>query len=178
MDRVVSAPRWLVVIGFVGLMYVVFSYTVHICCYPPNYESRAIGDVRTVMSAEAAYAEANGGYYDKIECLQRPSDCLPDYPANAATFLDPMMVNASRYGYVRSFHYGPAVTHGQSPSSLKGFAYVAVPMAVGQTGNRAYCGDSRGIICFTADGSAPRVVGGLCPLYGDPSKESSCRLLQ
>jgi hypothetical protein len=140
----------------------------------PSNESVAIGDIRMVISVETAYSEANGGYYDKIECLQRPGDCLPDYPSNAPTFLDAAMSTPRRHGYDHSFHYGPAATEGRSPSSLKAFAYVAVPTVVNETGSRGFCGDSTGRICFTADGAAPRIVRGLC----DASKESSCSPLQ
>jgi type II secretory pathway pseudopilin PulG len=50
-------------------------------------ESGVIGDVRTVISAQFAYASANGGFFDGLECLAAPSDCLPDYPAGGPIFL-------------------------------------------------------------------------------------------
>ena len=52
-------------------------------------ESATIGDIRTVISAQAAYQSANGGYYDgNLTCLNGPGSCIPNYPATAPTFLD------------------------------------------------------------------------------------------
>ena len=51
-------------------------------------ESATIGDIRTVISAEAAYQSANSGFYDRLTCLATPAGCIPGYPATAPTFLD------------------------------------------------------------------------------------------
>ena len=54
-------------------------------------ESATIGDIRTVISAQAAYQSANGGWYaSDIVCLNVPSGgtCIPSYPTNAPTFVD------------------------------------------------------------------------------------------
>jgi hypothetical protein len=137
-------------------------------------EAGVIGDVRTVISAEFAYASANGGFFDSLECLAAPSDCLPDSPAGGPTFLGPEFLTPIESGYERTFHPGPPVFPepgaAVSPSSVTSFAYVAVPVRPGETGVRGFCGDSSGRICFTSDGSAPPVFGGQC--------EESCNLLQ
>src|SRR5688572_54924 len=39
-------------------------------------ESMAIGNLRTVISAEAAYQSVNGGFYDIPACLYAPGQCL------------------------------------------------------------------------------------------------------
>ena len=134
-------------------------------------ESATIGDVRTVISAQAAYASANSGFYDTFECLHTPEPCIPDYPATGAVFLDSSLASASdKSGYRRTFHPGPpappeVVALGKvSPSSLTLWAYVAVPITPNQTGVRGFCGDSTGRICFTRDGSEPPVEGGLCAM--------------
>jgi len=131
-------------------------------------ESAAIGDLRTVISAQATYASANGDNYDRLECLAQPTACIP---GNRVT--DPILLRGeilstpTRRGYVFSFHPGPPPgeldTSRYSPSSVKTYAYVAVPVRAGQTGVRAYCSDSSGLMCFTRDGTAPRVEGGMCP---------------
>ena len=51
-------------------------------------ESAAIGDIRTVISAESAYQSSNAGFYDTLTCLSTPSGCIPSYPPTAPTFLD------------------------------------------------------------------------------------------
>ena len=132
-------------------------------------ESGAIGDIRTVISGEAAYQSANAGYYDTLECLGAPQQgCIPGYPANGPTFLDPPLASGmDKSGYKRRFHPGapPPSEEGasqRSPSSISSFAYTAVPMQPGRTGVRGFCGDSSGRICFTLDGTEPPVENGEC----------------
>jgi hypothetical protein len=126
-------------------------------------ESGAIGDIRTVISGEAAYQSVNAGYYDTLQCLGRPAECIPSY--NGPTFLDETLASgADKNGYKRTFHPGPVVSEGtepRSPSSIESFAYTAVPLSK-QTGVRGFCGDSSGRICVTLDGSEPPVVNGQC----------------
>jgi hypothetical protein len=136
----------------------------------PGREALAIRDIRTMISAQSAYQAANGGFYDVPECLVTPRRCIPTYPVNAPTFLDSQLgrTTADREGYRRVFHSGapadPAEVRkaGASPSSLLSFAYVATPLIPGQTGVRAFCGDSSGVICFTSDGQAPGIENGRC----------------
>jgi len=136
----------------------------------PSNEAATMGDIRTVISAEAAYQSANGGFYDVPECLVAPQPCIPAYPANAPTFLDSQLgqTTAVKSGYHRVFHPGPPVDPaavrqaGASASSLQSFAYTAVPLVPEQTGVRGFCGDSNGRICFTPDGHAPAVENGQC----------------
>jgi type II secretory pathway pseudopilin PulG len=129
-------------------------------------ESSAIGDVRTVISAQAAYQSANGGYYDTLECLGTPSGCIPNY--DGPTFLDRALASgAPKTGYRRTFHPGAAASSAQgassrSPSSLESFAYTAVPLQANQTGVRGFCGDATGRLCYTLDGSEPEVENGEC----------------
>jgi hypothetical protein len=49
-----------------------------------------------------------------------------------------------------------------SGTSLQAFAVVALPRAGGGWW-RAFCGDSRGLICARADRSMPGVQDGRCP---------------
>jgi type IV pilus assembly protein PilA len=129
-------------------------------------ESAAIGDVRTVISAQSAYAAANGGHYDTLECLGTPNSCIPRY--SGPTFLDPTLTSGQpKNGYTRVLHLGPPPQEGDvnqpvSPTSVTSYAYVAVPVQRGQTGVRAFCGDARGIICYTIGGDEPDVVDGEC----------------
>jgi prepilin-type N-terminal cleavage/methylation domain-containing protein len=123
-------------------------------------ESATIGDIRTVISAQAAYQSANAGWYDEISCLTGPPiTCIPNYPADAPTFLDSVLADqSSKSGYNRSFELGTAVaTPGAnaSTSSLAGYAYLTSPVANGQTGVRAFGGDSSGVLCMVPDGTQP-----------------------
>ena len=142
-------------------------------------ESATIGDIRTVISAQAAYQSANGGWYSStITCLNAPvgTGCIPNYPANAPTFVDSAISSlASKSGYNRSFQPGATVTANTSvtgTNSTTSYAYLTVPSNVGQTGVRAFGGDASGVICFTPNGSTPvAAVSGVLTL-------SSCSILQ
>jgi prepilin-type N-terminal cleavage/methylation domain-containing protein len=123
-------------------------------------ESATIGDIRTVISAEAAYQSANGGWYDKITCLSGPSSCIPSYPATAPTFVDSAIASsAPKSGYARSFETGTTPTGintaVSSASSLSNYAYLTSPVTNGQTGVRGFGGDASGVLCFTTTGVIP-----------------------
>ena len=133
-------------------------------------EAAAIGDVRTVISAEAAYGSANCDTYGRLECLSNPRGpgCIAGYPATAPTFLDATLTAAQvKSGYRRAFHPGAEVALADRPgcaggTGLESFAYTAEPETRGRTGVRGFCGDDSGRICFTADGSVPPVTNGRC----------------
>jgi type IV pilus assembly protein PilA len=133
-------------------------------------EAAAIGDLRTVISAEMAYQSVNCNSYGRLECLSNPKGpgCIVDYPAAAPTFLDPVLSSArAKSGYQRTFHPGAEMSLTAAPgcpggTGLESFAYTAEPVTSGQTGVRGFCGDASGVICFTTDGSAPPVTNGRC----------------
>jgi hypothetical protein len=135
-------------------------------------EAPWIGDTRTVIAAQTAYAGANGGFYDsRLQCLNEPSACIPGYPPNAPTFLDSALASLqTKSGYKRFLYAGPPASREDvaklraSATSVQGFAYVAVPAEPGKTGLRAFCGDASGIVCFTPDGAMPKIVDGRCPV--------------
>lgn len=131
-----------------------------------SHEASAIADIRTLISAEAAYASLNGGLFDTAGCLLTPGPCLgPKAPSSLFLTSPP---EGSRNGYTRRFVAGPVARVEDikrleaSPSSLRSFAYVAVPDVPGESGERAFCGDSTGRVCCMADGSAPVVKNGAC----------------
>jgi hypothetical protein len=136
-------------------------------------EATAIGDIRTVISAQAAYADQNDGRYEpRLECLVTPAACLPGYPTNGPPFLDGKLASLRpKAGYRRAFHPGPPaaprppLAGRQRPPGVTSFAYTAVPEEPGQTGVRGFCGDSTALICFTPDGREPSVTpDGKCDL--------------
>ena len=141
-------------------------------------ESATIGDIRTVISAQAAYQSANGGWYSStITCLNVPTGagCVPNYPAGAPTFVDAAIATlAAKSGYNRSFEPGGTITANTSvtgSSSTTSYAYLTVPSNVGQTGVRAFGGDASGVICFTPQGTAVTATAGALVL-------STCNILQ
>jgi hypothetical protein len=141
-------------------------------------ESAAIGDVRTVISAQAAYQASNAGFYEaRLPCLASPTGCIPQYPPNAPTFLDPQLTSLQpKSGYARAFHPGPVAPQRPayaSETSVLGFAYSAVPVKQGETGVRSFCGDARGAVMFCSDGRQPPVSNGSCVF-----ESAGCAVLQ
>jgi len=128
-------------------------------------ESAVIGDTRTVISASAAYASANAGWFDtKLACLNTPATaCIPAYPTIAPTFLDSNIANQmGKSGYARSYVPGgvPAKLPAQaSASSTDSFVYLSSPQSIGRTGVRGFGGDSSGVLCAASDGTAPTTKG-------------------
>jgi prepilin-type N-terminal cleavage/methylation domain-containing protein len=133
-------------------------------------ESAAIGDIRTVISAESAYQSSNAGFYDTLLCLGTPSvGCIPSYPTTAPTFLDPNLASSNgaitKQGYSRLFDDMGVVAPlppNASPTSTADFIYAATPTTVGQTGVRGFAGGGSGVICWEADGDDPAT--GVAPL--------------
>ena len=128
-------------------------------------ESATIGDIRTVISAQAAYQSANGGYFDKNwVCLAQNGGCVPGVPSTAPTFLDSQIASLlPKSGYARSTpSFGTtAITDPTvSPTSTVAYVYAGVPTAVGQTGVRGFGGDSSGIICYDQNGAVPTNANG------------------
>lgn len=133
-------------------------------------ESPVIGDARSVLSAQTAYASANGGFYDTLECLAAPRSCIPGYAAGGPSFIDESLASlGSRHGYAGRFHPGPRPSAqeiekaGASPTSVRAFAYVLVPEKPGETGVRSFCVDSQGVLCSRLDGTMPPISDGRCP---------------
>jgi type IV pilus assembly protein PilA len=125
-------------------------------------ESATIGDIRTVISAEAAYQSTNGGYYEgNFTCMSQKGGCVPGAPTTSPTYLDKILATeAPKSGYSRDFVEGPAPTDPElgnslSSTSVVAYGYLATPLNQGQTGVRGFGGDSSGILCFTPDGAAP-----------------------
>jgi prepilin-type N-terminal cleavage/methylation domain-containing protein len=129
-------------------------------------ESATIGDIRTVISAQAAYQSSNAGFYEStFACLVNPSvGCIPSYPATGPSFLDSQLSSmAAKSGYNRTRTTGSApavIPPTASPGSISSFAYIASPINIGQTGVRGFGGDASGVLCFTNTGAAPAGANG------------------
>jgi len=142
-------------------------------------ESATIGDVRTVISGQAAYQSANAGWYEgQLTCLATAGPtCIPNYPTNAPTFLDSNIAYLlPKSGYNRSFESGPKpspTTPLGSGSQVSSYAYLASPVNQGQTGVRGFGGDSSGVLCFTPNGVTPPSTTGSLNFAG-----GGCNVLQ
>lgn len=143
-------------------------------------ESATVGDIRSVISAEAAYHSSNGGWYEgNLVCLNAPfTGCIPNYPTTAPTFLDSQLAGQlPKSGYSRSFSGGSPVTPLpalSSPTSVTSYVYWGTPTSGGQTGVRGFAGDASGALCFSATGDPAATTGSLLLSFGDPT----CNVLQ
>ncbi len=118
-------------------------------------EAQAIGDTRSVMSANIAYAAANCGYFAAaMTCLTKEGGgaiCIPGYPPLAPQFLGGDLGRTTPYdkaGYTRDYlangvvpGVNPAVC---DPASLVDYCYMAAPTQTGLTGVRAVLGSPAG----------------------------------
>jgi len=144
-------------------------------------ESATVGDIRTVISAQAAYQSSNGGFYEgAFTCLNNPfTGCIPNYPPTSPTFLDSQLASQlAKSGYNRQFIPGAApaaINSGiSSPGSRVSFAYLATPVSLGQTGVRGFGGDSSGVLCFSTNGAPPSTTGSVALSVG----AADCQVLQ
>ena len=115
-------------------------------------EAGTIGDIRSVISAQAAFQSTANGWYAPIDCLNIPVNCIVGYPAAAPTFLDPTLTSlplVAKSGYNRNFVPGQVVA--PMPTTLvgvlDGFCYGAFPSTANQTGVRGFGGDASGRVC-------------------------------
>ncbi len=138
-------------------------------------EAQAIGDSRSVLSAEQAYASANCGYFGDIVNLCRPSGnsacagiLIPNYPTGAPQFLGADLGGrtggAAKSGYDRNWvaNLAPSAVGPNcapvGPGSVLGYCYHADPTSP-LTGVRSFVAIDTGAIY--ADGSgAPIPCGG------------------
>jgi prepilin-type N-terminal cleavage/methylation domain-containing protein len=126
-------------------------------------EASAIGSLRAIGSAEAAYASAAGGGY-AIALATLATAC----PGASIGFISPDLSTDP------SLKSGYTVTLGDSTvgtpanvtddcngtKSRSGFYAKAVPLTIGTTGMRGFATSASGTISFTKNGAAPLETGG------------------
>jgi type IV pilus assembly protein PilA len=125
-------------------------------------EAAAVGDTRTVLSAESAYHASASGYYGQISCLPQPSACISGYSSSAPTFLDANIGRATalKQGYRRVFN-GLAATTGSEglTGALDSFCYSSMPAVANKTGVRSFGADSGSPIVVSPDGTVDCCLG-------------------
>lgn len=141
-------------------------------------EAGTIGDIRSVISAQAAFQSAANGWYAPIACLNVPAGCIVNYPANAPTFADPNITGlVAKSGYNRSFAAGLPVV--PLPTTLigvvDGFCYGATPSTQNQTGVRGFGGDASGRVCQNITGAFECGQGAAPNPY---SLDPACQVIQ
>jgi type IV pilus assembly protein PilA len=127
-------------------------------------EASAIGSVRSVVAGQTAFAAScgGGGFADSLNVLATA-------PPGGVPFISPDLVTGVKSGYnVVETGSGLVVmlaanTCNALADSRSTYLVTATPMAVGQTGNRAFGSDHRGAIYQDLTGVvlvAPLAVAG------------------
>jgi prepilin-type N-terminal cleavage/methylation domain-containing protein len=122
-------------------------------------ESGAIGDSRSVSSAEVAYNSSNGGMFGQPSCLALPTNC--NFAPGTTQFIDLQIASLStKQGYRRNFQPGPNTPGSPDTTGISVWVYEATPVVVGQTGNRAFAVDHSGLICVDPSGTPVATTAG------------------
>jgi prepilin-type N-terminal cleavage/methylation domain-containing protein len=129
-------------------------------------EAGTIGDIRSVISAQAAFQSA---------ATTAVAACVIGYPATAPSFADPSIVALlPKSGYNRTFTEGlppsPAPPATLLVGVVDGFCYGAFPSTIGQTGVRGFGGDASGRVCQDIAGAD--MCGGASAMPG------TCQVIQ
>ena len=124
-------------------------------------EAVAIGSLRAMTSAQAAYAASHGGQYGTLECLTSPAVC-PNADGSVPTepFLSPAAaLPGPRSGYT----FRLVLTTDQAR-----FVYWAEPDQWGTSGQRSFCVTDAGSVLeyLTKDVFAPSDAEDGCPADG------------
>jgi type IV pilus assembly protein PilA len=115
-------------------------------------ESSAVSSVRTVVTAETAYAATYQTGYGNLVQLGNPGfPCAPT--AASACLLDTSLSTGKKSGYTLT------VVPGAPPTT---YVAAAVPNIVGGTGNRTFCTDETGAIRFDVTGGAAPATDAVC----------------
>ena len=126
-------------------------------------ESSAIGSLRAINSAEAAYSSATGGGGYAIKLVDLAAAC----PGSSQGFISPDLAldPSIKSGYkvtLADSTSSPAnvSTDCNSKTSRTGYYATAVPVGIGTTGQRGFSTSAAGTIYFNATGAAPAETGG------------------
>jgi type IV pilus assembly protein PilA len=120
-------------------------------------EASAVTSLRTITTAETTYSSSWGvGYAADLPSLGGvASPCLAII--TNACLIDPILSTGTKSGYTFA-------AAGNTPVGAVngGFEVNATPLAVGQTGQRAFCADQTGVIRFNTTGVAIGTGAGAC----------------
>ena len=121
-------------------------------------ESSAVGSIRTINTAEAAWAGEKNAFTCNLAQLGPAK--VPGAPEDAVGYLDQDLARGKKAGYT----FALTGCDSDLPNEpVKRYIVIAEPLQRGQSGQRAFCSDESGIIKFSTDGR-----GSTCLESGEP----------
>lgn len=162
----ISLPEIVIFLAFVGIIAAIVwpSY-----CYiwtAASNEAQALGDTRSLQSAQVVYSANNCGWYAaELRCLTQESEsgvCIPGYPADAPDFLGSDLAREVPYvksGYERDYRglgRPTRIDDSCDPASWVDYCYSSRPSSPGLSGERTLVGTGEGLFYVEpAAGVAP-----------------------
>jgi prepilin-type N-terminal cleavage/methylation domain-containing protein len=121
-------------------------------------EASAVGSIRTINTAEITYASTypSVGFASTLAKMGPPAGTAAA-DSNTAGLVDNVLAAGTKSGY--TFAIG-----GTSGTPVVVYNSTAVPVSVGQTGQRAFCSDQSGVIKYAADGVGATCTAGTAAL--------------
>lgn len=112
-------------------------------------EASAVGSLRTITTAEVTYSTSYGTGFAPLANLGGAAPCT----ASAATscLIDNLLASGTKSGYTITTPVPGAVGTLAAPNTS--FVAVAVPITIGQSGQRSFCTDESGVIRFNPAGA-------------------------
>jgi prepilin-type N-terminal cleavage/methylation domain-containing protein len=119
-------------------------------------EASAVGSIRSVVTAEVTYSSTWGtGFSTNLTKLGGANPCTAS--AATACLIDQVLAGGSKSGYTIAAP-GGAIVAGITQT----FAASAVPITLGQTGQRSFCSDESGVVRFDPTGVTVAATDVVC----------------
>jgi type IV pilus assembly protein PilA len=127
-------------------------------------EASAVGSLRTLNTAQVTYSTTYGTGFGTLAQLGGPNACAAS--AGTACLIDSVLTAGTKSGYVMTSIPGNGA--GTAISPFVTFESTATAVALGQSGQRAFCSDQSGVIRANPVGAAAAPpcagAGGFLPL--------------
>jgi type IV pilus assembly protein PilA len=114
-------------------------------------EASAVGSVRTINTAEVTYSTTYGIGFGPLGALGGPATCTAS--SGTSCLIDTVLSGGTKSGYTITTPLPTAAGTIAAPNVQ--YSVNAVPVVVGQSGQRSFCSDSSGVIRADPAGAAP-----------------------
>jgi prepilin-type N-terminal cleavage/methylation domain-containing protein len=125
-------------------------------------ESSAVGSLRTITTAEVTYSTTYGTGFAPLAALGGASPCTAS--PTTACLIDNQLASGVKSGY--NIATPVPGTLGSATAPNVSFVANAVPVAVGQSGQRSFCTDESGVIRFDPTGATAAATVAACQALG------------